>query len=218
MEPLTNIETYQKNLQKLKTEVLYVEDSWVKQNLDSKNPLVLKGKDTRKVYLLKPVLRLAQQKEQEARVKLITIFQTYNKLLDANPTLGLKGSYTIGNKKENSEVNNNVRVPTPPPNEPGNLPDWISFNVTPEEVDFEKSYSLTYNKNPQAPENAADFAKYSADTTLIISLSQPPKEEPKPGQAPHYDKFYAFENKGNFLDKITQMEKSVNIKKNEITK
>jgi hypothetical protein len=75
MEPLTNIETYQKNLQKLKTEVLYVEDSWVKQNLDSKNPLVLKGKDALKVYLLKPVLRLAQQKEQEARVKLITIIQ-----------------------------------------------------------------------------------------------------------------------------------------------
>jgi hypothetical protein len=220
MAPLTNIETYQENLQKLKTEVLYVEDSWVKQNLDIKNPIILSGKDAKKVFMLKSgnLAKPNEEKELAARVKLITIFQTYNKLLDANPTLGLKGSYTIGNKpKENSEVDNKVRISNPPQKEPGKLPDWVSFNVTPEEIDYGKSYSATFNKNPQAPENVADFSSYTISLKAKIALLQPPKVE-DPTKPPFYSKFYAFENKGNFLERITQMEKSVTIKKNEITK
>jgi hypothetical protein len=218
MEPLTNIEKYQKDLFKFKGEVFTIEDSWFKTNLDRGKTIILNDKIGTKVYTLKPGLMATRQKEEESRAKLFTIFGTYNKLLNENPTLGKGGNYTIGGKKENSEVNNKLEIGTG-----NNLPTWINFEVLPENVDYKKSYSATYNKNPDAPENSIDFSGFQTNLKTEISLIKTKLEQEKEQAQqnktpPPYEKFYAFENKGNFLDRITQMEKSVLIKRNEITK
>ena len=213
MEPLTNIETYQKNLNQFKGEVVIKEDSWVKKNLDLKNPLLLKTGT--KVYFLKDPIRQDKTKETQARVDLANILNTYNKPLNDNPTLGVNGTYTIGNKTQKSAISNPVNF-IPSQQDPGKLPTWINFNVQLTDIDFEKTYSLITNKNPLATENKQDYEKFKEDLTLKLSLSQ--QTLPGTNQPPQYDKFYGYENVGTFLNLISQIEKSASIKKEEILK
>jgi hypothetical protein len=214
MEPLTNIETYSQNLNNLKSNVYYVEDSWYKKNLDTKNPIILKDSGN-KVYFLKQTIAKNIQKESEARVELLDILNKYNKLINENPTLGEKGSYKVGNEKVNSSINNPLNF-TPPKQDPAKLPKWVNFNVEPTDIDYEKSYSISTGKNPRAIENKADFDSYVAKLQLEVSLIKP--KQTTNNEPPPYDKFYAFENKGNFLDLVAQIEKNVITKNDEILK
>jgi hypothetical protein len=212
MAPLTNIDTYSQDITRYKQEMYYYTDSWFKKNLDTKNFIVLTDKG-KKVYMSKNPLI---DDPYKIRVAALEIIQRNNKILDDNPTLGKTGKYTIGTKTEQSAINNRLTIGAS--SGPGNVPElpkWLNFNIEPEDVDYKKTYSQINNKNPDATENKEDYAKFEFDLKFKIQQLQPVQKENQP---PPPNKFYGMENKGEFLDKIGQMEKDLLSTKDDITK
>lgn len=230
MGPLTNIEKYSQAVTKYKQEMYYSTDSWFKKNMDTRNFIVLLDKG-KKVFISK---KPSDENNQIAiRNELSEIIIRNNKVLDENPVLGKGGTYEVGNKKEQSEINNRLSISAPLPgstsavgsavgqqagvNTP--LPSWVNFNVTQDEIDYKKTYSQRFNKNPDAEENKADYENFVSLLKLTVESLQPKPdpnaETPKP---PPPDKFYGMENKGEFLDLIAQMEKDLLRTKDDITK
>jgi hypothetical protein len=229
MAPLTHIETYSQLLTKYKQEMYFSSDSWFKKNLDPINFIILKGSGNKVFISRKPS---DESDQNRIRTELSEIIIRNNKGLDENPVLGKNGQYEIGNKKIESEINNRLNITKPLPgqtsavggaiaNQAGlsiPLPGWVNFNVTKEEVDFEKTFSQIYKKDPKLEINKPDFEQFQATLSFTIDQLQPkqPQGEPPPPQTP--DKFYGMESKGEFLDKISQMEKDLLRTKDEITK
>ena len=203
MAALTNIDNYSQAITRYKQEMYYSSDSWFKTNLDTKNFIVLLDKG-KKVYISK------NPDPNKIRAAALEIIQRNNKILDDNPTLGKTGTYTIGTKKEQSEINNRLTIGSS-----AVLPKWLNFNIKPEDVDYKKTYSQRNNKNPDATENQKDYADFVSQLTIQIQLLQPVQKEKQP---PPPDNFYGMENKKEFLDLIGQMEKDLLSTKDDITK
>lgn len=128
---LTEIDNYQTLLTELQKKVFFNNDSWYNKYMDVKFPLILIS--DKKVYKFKKEIDTIQKKA-EAATELDGIIKEFTQKLSSNSVCGKNGSYTVGGKQNKSEIPLDITTKS------------FAIDVTPEDIDYEKSYTQTNGK------------------------------------------------------------------------
>ena len=149
LQPLSDGDNYRENLQELSKNVYYYKsESWFARYLDTKNFYV--SNDGRRIYTFKTEII----NKNAAISELGSIFSTWNKLLDENPTFGKNGSYKLAGNKSTSAINNKL------------TPELIYINVTKNIVNLDESF---YQRTGKTDKNSDEYKKFVNDLQTIFN-------------------------------------------------
>jgi len=172
LDPLTDLDTYQKNLNDYKGYVYYFtqgeEPAWAKTYLDETTPIILKNG----VKVLTFKKEYNGQKKEDAKSKLKSLIDKYNELLKNNKTVGENGSYTINGKTKKASIPVKISYDTFLPNP----------EVQQEDIDLKETYKAVTGKKvePTDTELAEFKAKLVTDGLLTTSVIKDKDGDIKP--------------------------------------
>jgi hypothetical protein len=201
LDPLTNLDTYQKTLNEYSGDVYYFNgSSWFEKYMDKNTAFVLTNGN--KVYTFKPEFSL--QKRVDAKSELDGIVKKYNDLLNGNDTVGTNGSYKINNKTTKITIPNGIKSPDtfiPKP------------EVTEKDIDLIQSYRLvkgvkTTPTDTQLAEYQAELIKAKVFNTPIIKTDE--------GNIEPIKDYYIFDGTNTFIDNINKMGKQLKVFREQI--
>lgn len=105
LEPLNNVQDYEKKLKEYQGFVVTYQDSWKRKYMDNDNFYVSKVSGE-KLYSFKKEYGPADREVPLSELK--KLITEYNEILNKNKTVGTNGSYEINGKKENCSIPNNI--------------------------------------------------------------------------------------------------------------
>lgn len=178
---LTDMTLYTSNLLTYQQKVfLFSNGSWFSTYMDRDNPIVLKTK-SQNAFIFKQVFEIDPSKKQAAIAQLKGDINQYNDVLNQNSIFGVKGSYTVGGVKTQSEIPNNVTFEK-------------TFERTIDISDIDLVATYVAQKNaPKGNFKETDQVIINFKTTLQSTL------------ASNKNVVYVFEGPGSFMDITDQM-------------
>jgi len=213
LDPLTDIENYQKKLNEFKGKVVYYDTtSWVDKYMDKVNFLIIDNPVTGtvnsitnkvvpqtnntngnsgnylKIYTFKQQFK--PNERNNAITELKAILTEYKKVLGENDTLGTKGSYTIDGKTTNSSI-------------PIDIKDNI-FEITFTEDQLNTLETYRQVKGVKTDPTEAELTKFKAELVEKKYLNNQVIVVKDGNPVPKFDWFY-FEGKNSFIDKVADL-------------
>ena len=162
MSVLTDIVNYENDLSDYRRKVfINTQDSWFEKYVDASSKIVKSNTSQALLYEFKK--ELDEQKIIEAISELKSIIEEYNKKLKDNPTFYNPGIYTIENKKKEAKIPVNIRKG-----------DIIKRITDPNDIDYEKTYTLRNGRPPETDENnepSAEFKEFEQKLRARFDLS-----------------------------------------------
>lgn len=210
LEPLTNLETFNKILNDYVADLKTRIDSPFVKYIDVQNPYVLKN--GKKVFTLKQEFRNPAKKAQ-VDSDFLNIIKNYNQSIDKNPTCGKNGKYFISGIPYDGEVKNRCSVGSS-----NVLPDWLNLEVSSiDEVNREETFQIQYRKNYNDSANSADTKNFNTNLANLFGLQNINQAtQQTPNSQPPQKNFYYFEGPDSFLDKIAIMQKDLKKIKDDV--
>ena len=179
LQPLTDADNYRDNLQELAKNVYwYLSESWFARYMDTKNFYV--SNDGRRIYTFKKEII----NKNAAISELGSIFDTWNKLLDENPTFGKNGSYKLAGNKSTSAIDNKL------------TPQLIYINPSKETIDLDKSY---YQRTKKTDKTSDEYKKFVNDLQPILNSVSTDENNKIINQ------WFVFEGEGSFESQVQIM-------------
>ena len=176
---LTDMTLYTNNLLTYQQKVfLFSNGSWFSTYMDRDNPIVLK-KQTQNAFVFKPIYNL--EKREEGVTKLNSDINQYKDVLGQNSVFGVKGSYTVGGIKTQSDIPNNV-----------SLEKTLQRKINIDSIDLVATYVAQKN---------APKGNYTQNDTVIINF----KKTLEKILTDNGNIVYVFEGPGSFMDVTDQM-------------
>ena len=194
LDPITDIETYDKQLKDYKKDVYLAKGvSWFDKYMDSKNYYVLNDKSKTRAYTFKSEFN-TEVKKEEGITELKGIIAKYTDLLNKNATVGTNGKYTINNKTKNVSIPNKVTYEI--------FPKQVQSN----DIDLTETYRQR-NKNKKEPTDAQllELKAELEKTQLFNSGSIKNKD----GSTNPVYTYFVFEGTNTFLDLADKMSKDL---------
>ena len=149
LQPLTDGDNYRVNLQELAKNVYwYKNESWFARYLDTKKFYI--SNNGNRIYTFRTEIK----NKNAAISELESIFNTWNKLLDENPTFGKNGSYTLAGNKSTSAVNNKL------------TPQLIYVDPSKETINYDQTY---YERTKKTDKNSDEYRKFISDLQPILN-------------------------------------------------
>jgi hypothetical protein len=156
--PLSDVETYSRIVTKLNEDITGT-DSWFTKYIDEQKPFVLKstlidGQQDVITWIYKENLRKDNQLAINAYNELVQRVTSSKIDLDKNKTLGTGGSFTVDNKKYDSEIKDirKLIVYNSFPN--AIRPDVVRKTITSDQIDWTQTFILRNKREPSADELA----------------------------------------------------------------
>lgn len=185
LQPLSDGDNYRENLQELAKNVYwYRNESWFARYLDTKNFYI--SNDGRRIYTFKKEII----NKDAAISELGSIFNTWNKLLDENPTFGKNGSYKLAGNKSTSAINNKL------------TPQLIYINVTNNIVNIDESF---YQRTGKTDKNSDEYKKFVNDLQPIFNSVSTDENNKITYQ------WFVFEGEGSFESQVQIMLNNLNV-------
>ena len=224
--PLSDIQNYNKLLVDLYNDVYSSnENSWYSRYIDTQNIFVYKSKvdDTPSneepeelyVYLFKNNIASDTQASVNAYTQLKQIVDSYKTALGKNPTLGLNGSFTVGDITDDSSkiTSINKLVVINPSNSVDQnnavIEDTFRKAISVNDIDWEATY-LARNKREGSPLEVLDLKTKSA------SLFRPTQTNLGDTAALYPTYNFVFDGKNNFNGLFQQLTNEVNKQKEKV--
>lgn len=193
LDPLTNLETYQNNLFEYQKDVFYTLNySWFNKFMDTKN-FYIENKTGRKIYTFKKELNL--QSKSDAISELKGLIDKYNKILNENPTCGLKGSYEINGKKTQISIPNEISY------DKTFVVKDFNFNDINVDETYKQQKSNTQPTELDKQKFIADLQNKNLFNNIQITL--------KNGSKQVTSQYFVFEGINSFIDLVQKMEKDL---------
>lgn len=149
LQPLTDGDNYRVNLQELAKNVYwYKNESWFARYLDTKKFYI--SNNGNRIYTFRTEIK----NKNAAISELESIFNTWNKLLDENPTFGKNGSYTLAGNKSTSAINNKL------------TPQLIYVDPSKETINYDQTY---YERTKKTDKNSDEYRKFISDLQPILN-------------------------------------------------
>jgi hypothetical protein len=184
LQPLSDGDNYRENLQELAKNVYwYRNESWFARYLDTKNFYV--SNDGRRIYTFKTEII----NKNAAISELGSIFDTWNKLLDENPTFGKNGSYKLAGNKTTSSIDNKL------------TPQLIYINATKNIVNLDESF---YQRTGKTDKNSDEYKKFVNDLQTIFNSVSTDENNKITYQ------WFVFEGEGSFESQVQIMLNNLN--------
>ena len=204
MQPLSDLHTYQENLDKYSSEVYdYVGDnSWKNKYLDTKDFYVLNS--GQKLYSFKAVYSQGKDgasKKEKAIEELKSLILKYNKLLNENPTVGKEGRYTIDGVKKTIENPVNIK--------------YDDFVIKPQSMDVNLVETYRQVKGTKDIPSKDDLAKFQAELVKNNLFNNLTIKEVN-GKLVNTYEYFIFDSKGRFNDTIKEINKNLSVFRNQI--
>lgn len=178
---LTDMTLYTNNLLTYQQKIfLFSNGSWFSTYMDRDNPIVLKTK-SQNAFVFKQVYEIDPSKKQTAIAQLKGDIAQYNDVLNQNSVFGIKGSYTVGGVKTQSEIPNNVT-----------LEKTFERSINISDIDLVATYVAQKNA-PKGNFKETDQVIINFKTTLQATLTS------------NKNVVYVFEGPGSFMDITDQM-------------
>jgi hypothetical protein len=207
LDPLTNCESYVKNLQEYQKEVYYYQNgkSWFDKYMDVENFYVLKNSKI-KIYPFKKQFQTEQQK-QDALSELKELISKYGDdkkgLLNGNITLGQNGSYVINNKSpKSSQITVDIDL------------DTFVIDLKSNDVDLTETY---IQRNGGKQPNSADTVNLQSQLDDTNNFNTGNIKTSEGNKIPQFT-YYYFEGTKSFIEKTNNISKLAQSYKEEIQK
>ncbi len=207
-DPLTNVVSYQTQLNEFKREVYLYEfsKSWFDKYMDKVNYLIIDNPNVVgsinkkiKVYTFKPEIKM--QDRANSLASLNELILKYKNILNSNVTLGINGSYTVNGKKTVSEIPFTITNT-----------DIFKIEFTSDDIDVTETYRQVTGK--QGIPTVEELDKFKAD--IIVKKIGNQKLVKKDGNLEEKVEWFYFEGDNSFMDRIEKMNKSLNSWKEKI--
>ena len=178
---LTDMTLYTNNLLTYQQKIfLFSNGSWFSTYMDRDNPIVFKNK-SQNAFVFKQVYEIDPSKKQAAISQLKGDISQYNDVLNQNSVFGIKGSYTVGGIKTQSEIPNNIT-----------LEKTFQRSINIPDIDLVATY-LAQKNAPKGNFNETDQVIINFKNTLQKTL------------ASNNNIVYVFEGPSSFMDTTDQM-------------
>jgi len=224
--PLSDIQNYSKLVADLYNDVYSNnESSWFTRYIDRERPFVYKNRKADNnvdsepeeilVYLYKNNIN-SSQTQLDAYVQLNQIITSYKSSLSKNPTLGLNGSFTIDGVVDNTtriDTIQKIKIvnPSKSVNQQNTLiEDTFRKSITPQEIDWDKTFELVNRRKPNTPEEVVNFK------TRNLQFFQPTAKKVGNEVVTYPSYNFVFGGKNNFEGIIAQIEDEITKQKEKI--
>ena len=207
LDPLSHVDEYQKQINEYGKEVYYYAGaSWFDKYMDKTNYFVLnkntggsKNNEQLKIYSFKPEIKTEKQRE-DAKAELKSLIQKYNKLLNDNETLGIKGSYKIDGKTTPCQIVCDIKYEDFP----------IEIQI--EDVDLKETFKQKNNDKEPTSGDTLELQDELVKNNTFNSGSIVNRDGSK---VPIYT-YFIFEGSKKFVDKLDKLSKDLKTKREEI--
>jgi hypothetical protein len=224
--PLSDIQNYSKLIVDLYNDVYSNNDnSWFSRYIERERPFVYKNKKSDNavdsepedvlVYLYKNNVN-SSQAQLDAYVQLNQIITSYKNSLSKNPTLGLNGSFTVDgivNDTTRIDTIQKIKVVNPAKSvDQQNLliEDTFRKAITPQEIDWDKTFELINKRKPNTPEEVQSFKLQN------VQFFQPTAKKLGNEVVTYPTYNFVFNGKNNFEGIITQIEDEISKQKEKV--
>jgi hypothetical protein len=154
MGVLTTMTEYSNTLLAYQQKVFLFTTSWYNTNMDLNSPIILKSGE--KLYQFKA--DLSPEKRDTALTELDGIIKDYNARLNENKVFGVGGSYSVGNKTEQTQISFIINQSTFIKNKPR----WTKID----DIDLEK----TFRSQPNSPKGIISPPNTPADKLTKVDI------------------------------------------------
>ncbi len=205
LEPLTYLENYQSKLNEYQNDVYYyttgVSASWFNRYMDKTNSFILKN-DRGIVYTFKTEFNTNQKKSDAITELKDKFIDKYNKELNNNETVGLKGSYTINGQTKTSVISNPITY---------NI--FIPKNLTIDDINLSETYRQRKGIKGQPTDNDLNVFKSELELQGVFNTQSSLKSD---GSENPINQYFIFEGPGTFIDLTNKMGKDLKVFREEI--
>jgi hypothetical protein len=201
LEPISGCDDYQKALREYQGSIYYYTAgriSWFNKYMDKNNFYILNNSAQTKVYTFKKELNTPELR-QAAITDLDAIIQEFNKKLNDNPTVGLKGSYKISGQEFFVKVSNPI------------TPLIFNIDINSSNINVKQTYIERKGTSP-TPQQEAELKKQITQSFEINSSSVTTKN----GTKLPVTNFYVFEGPNTFIDLTEKMGRDLKVIREQI--